>query len=246
MSKYDVIGRTYGAHRRADPRIGRMIDDALRGAETVLNVGAGAGSYEPRGRRVVAVEPSRVMIAQRPPCAPPAVRGSAEHLPFSDGSFDAALAVLTVHHWSDRRAGLAEMRRVARDRVVILTWDPAHPGFWLTRDYFPELVEYDRRIFPALADFEAVLGHIEVGVVPVPHDCVDGFLGAYWRRPEKYLEEGVRAGISTFTRVGDASPRLDRLRDDLGSGRWALKNAGLLALEELDLGYRVVVSRGRA
>lgn len=221
-----------------------MIEDALGDAETVLNVGAGTGSYEPSGRRVLAVEPSRVMIAQRPARAHPSVRASAEHLPFRADAFDAAMAVLTVHHWSDRRAGLAEMRRVARGPVVLLTWDPAHTGFWLVRDYFPEILEVDRRIFPDIADLAAVLGRVEVSAVPVPHDCADGFLGAYWRRPAAYLDEGVRAGISTFARVRDVPARIERLRADLGSGRWAERNAELLGLEELDLGYRLVIGRG--
>jgi SAM-dependent methyltransferase len=246
MTRFDTIGRAYAGRRRPDPRIARIITSALGGARSVVNVGAGTGSYEPADRAVVAVEPSGVMIAQRPPAAAPVVRGAAESLPFSDDAFDAALAVLTVHHWSDRRAGLAEMRRVARDRVVVLTWDPSHPGFWLVRDYFPDLIEFDRRIFPALSDFESALGRVEVSPVPVPHDCVDGFLGAYWRRPEEYLDEGVRGGISTFARIGDISAGLEWLRADLGSGRWVKRNAELLDLEELDLGYRLVVGRRAA
>lgn len=243
MADYDVIGRAYASHRRADPRIMRLIDSAIGEAETVLNVGAGTGSYEPTKRAVVAVEPSRVMIAQRPAGAAPVIQGSADRLPFADGAFDAASAILTVHHWQDRQAGLRELRRVARDRVVILTWDPAHRGFWLVRDYFPDLVENDRRIFPTLDELEAVLGRVEVRTVPVPHDCADGFLGAYWRRPASYLEEGVRAGISTFSRIADVSERLERLRDDLESGKWAVNNAELLGLEQMDLGYRLVIAR---
>jgi SAM-dependent methyltransferase len=246
MERYDVIGRSYARLRRPDPRIARIVTAALGGAKSVVNVGAGVGSYEPTDRAVVAVEPSGVMIAQRPAGAAPVVRGVAEKLPFSDNAFDAALAILTTHHWSDRRAGLAEMRRVAEDRVVILTWDPAHTGFWLVRDYFPDLIEFDRGIFPTLGDLEAVLGRVEVSVVPVPHDCLDGFLGAYWRRPEEYLDERVRAGISTFARIGDVTPGVNRLRTDLESGRWAIRNAALLGLEELDLGYRIVVSRRAA
>jgi SAM-dependent methyltransferase len=246
MPFYDIIGRTYGGHRHADPRIARIIHAALGDAETVVNVGAGAGSYEPTDRSVVAVEPSSVMIAQRPASAAPVVQGSAELLPFADNAFDAAMAILTVHHWSDRRAGLAEMRRVARDRVVVLTWDPGHPGFWLVRDYFPDLIEFDRRIFPEPAELEAALGRVEVSVVPIPHDCVDGFLGAYWRRPAAYLDEGVRAGISTFARIGDISAGIERLRADLESGQWAVRNAELLRVEELDVGYRLVVGRPAA
>jgi SAM-dependent methyltransferase len=246
MERYDVIGRSYARLRRPDPRIARAVTAALGDARSVVNVGAGAGSYEPTDRAVVAVEPSAVMIAQRPAGAAPVVRAFAEKLPFSDNAFDAALAVLTAHHWSDRRAGLSEMRRVAGERVVILTWDPAHAVFWLASDYFPDLVEFDRGIFPTLADLEAALGRVEVSVVPIPHDCVDGFLGAYWRRPEAYLDEGVRAGISTFARIGDVTPGVNRLRADLKSGRWAKRNAALLGLEELDLGYRIVVSRRAA
>jgi len=243
VTRYDAIGRAYALHRRPDPRIAGALASALGGARSVVNVGAGAGSYEPADSAVVAVEPSAVMLSQRPAGSAPALQGSAERLPFPDGSFDAAMAVLTVHHWADRRAGLAEMRRVARGRVVILTWDPAHAGFWLVRDYFPDLIEFDRRIFPPLSELEGVLGPTEVSAVPVPHDCADGFLGAYWRRPAAYLDEGVRAGISTFSRIGDIAPRLERLRADLESGRWATRNAGLLGLEELDLGYRLVVGR---
>lgn len=246
MLRYDIIGRDYSRRRRPDPRIARIVTAALGDAKSVVNVGAGGGSYEPTDRAVVAVEPSSVMIAQRPENAAPAVLGLAENLPFSANAFDAALAILTTHHWSDQRAGLAEMCRVARDRVVILTWDPKHPGFWLVRDYFPPLIELDRRIFPALADLEAVLGQVEVSVVPIPHDCVDGFLGAYWRRPEEYLDERVRSGISSFSRIGDVSPGVERLRADLTSGRWAVRNAELLHLERLDLGYRLVVSRRAA
>lgn len=243
MALYDTIGRAYAARRRPDPRMARAVASALGGARSVVNVGAGAGSYEPADRAVVAVEPSAVMVAQRTAGAAPAVRALAESLPFADGAFDAALAVLTLHHWSDWRAGLAEMRRVARDQVVILTWDPAHPGFWLTRDYFPDLIEFDRGIFPALPELEAALGRVEVRAVPVPHDCADGFLGAYWRRPAAYLDEGARAGISTFSRIGDVTRRLARLRADLEGGHWATRNAELLGREELDLGYRLVVGR---
>lgn len=243
MPDYDVIGRGYASRRLADPRIKRFIDAALGNAEPVLNVGAGTGSYEPNNRAVVALEPSLVMIAQRPAGAAPVVQGSAERLPFADGAFAAATAILTVHHWVDRHAGLAEMRRVARDRVVILTWDPSHPGFWLVRDYFPDLIEFDRRIFPTLDELESALGRVGVSIVPVPHDCVDGFLGAYWRRPASYLDDRVRSSISTFARISDVPSRIERLRDDLESGAWAEKNSELNGLEHLDVGYRLVVGR---
>ena len=137
---YDEIGRSYTVTRRPDPRIARAIDTALGDARSVVNVGAGAGSYEPSHLRVTAVEPSPAMIRQRPSAAAPVVRAVAEHLPFADTSFDAALAVLTLHHWTDRAGGLAELARVARRRVVILTWDPScRDLFWLTTEYFPAI-----------------------------------------------------------------------------------------------------------
>lgn len=263
MATYDEIGRTYSGLRRSDVRIARLVEAALGDAKSVVNVGAGTGSYEPADREVVAVEPSAVMIAQRPAGAASVVQASAESLPFEDDAFDAALAVLTIHHWRDMRAGLSEMCRVARHRVVVLTWVPVEPDFWLTRDYVPELRELDVRIFPGIAELGGILGgsgagerakergeerrgkraEIDVVPVPIPHDCVDGFLGAYWRRPAAYLDEGIRAGISSFTRIDGVPARMERLRDDLTSGAWARKNAGILELEELDLGYRLVVCR---
>jgi SAM-dependent methyltransferase len=240
---YDVIGGGYSAQRRPDPRIASAIVRALDDAEWVLNVGAGAGSYEPVDRRVVAVEPAWSMIRQRPPAAAPVVQASAVDLPFRDGAFAAALAILTIHHWPDRARGLAELARVARRRVVVLTWDPATSGFWLVDDYFPELLAIDRPIFPCLEELERVLGVLDVRPVPVPHDCVDGFLGAYWRRPAAYLDAAVRAGMSTFTKLGEVDAGLARLRRDLEDGTWTRRHGWLLERMELDLGYRLVVAR---
>jgi SAM-dependent methyltransferase len=239
---YDRIGVGYSAYRRPDERIAARIDAALGPCRRVLNVGAGAGSYEPTNRFVVAVEPSAEMIGQRAPTAARAVRAFASHLPFGDRSFDASLAILTIHHWQQRELGLAEIRRVARDRVVILTWDPDHPGFWLIQDYVPEVRAIDRRIFPSLRDFESLIGPIEVHPLPVPADCADGFLGAYWRRPAIYLDARARAAISTFSTF-DASPGLARLRHDLDDGTWSERHGALLDLPELDIGYRLVVAR---
>ena len=239
---YDQIGVGYAAMRRPDPRIAAHIGAALGDARTVVNVGAGAGSYEPSDRDVVAVEPSAVMVAQRRPGSAPAVRGVADALPFPDAAFDAALAILTLHHWPSWRRGLAELRRVARRRVVLFTWDPACEGFWLVRDYFPEILEIDRPRFPAPAAVSEILGPVEVRPVPVPADCTDGFLGAYWRRPAAYLDTGVRAAISVLAGVGDDDPRLARLAADLASGAWERRNGPLLALSELDIGYRLVIA----
>jgi SAM-dependent methyltransferase len=247
---YDTIGRSYARQRRPDPRIAAQLTRALGDAASIVNVGAGSGSYEPADRRVVAIEPSAVMIAQRPPGAAPAVQARAEALPFRDRTFDAAMAVLTLHHWADRAAGLAECARVARARVVLLTWDPEGGGFWLTRDYFPEFVEADRRKFPRVESYAAAFGpsaRVEVAPVPVPRDCVDGFLGAYWARPEAYLDPAVRAGISSFALPGTGAG-VERLRADLASGAWRARHEELLARAEIDLGYRLVVAelRGRA
>jgi len=249
MALYDTIGRGYAAFRRPDPRIAAAIEAALGDAASVVNVGAGTGSYEPVGRDVIAVEPSEVMIRQRPrpPQAAPCVQGSAEALPLATASVDAAMAVLSVHHWPDLERGLREMARVARKRIVLLTWVPEAPGstpFWLTEEYFPEIAAHDRTIFPTAARLAAMLERAAGGVVrmtpvPIPHDCFDGFLCAYWRRPELYLSEERRGAISSFARF-DAGPGLARLREDLSTGRWAERNGALLRLVSLDLGYRIV------
>jgi SAM-dependent methyltransferase len=239
---YDEIGRGYSNYRRPEPRIVSAINRALGTAETVVNIGAGAGSYEPTDRTVVAVEPSLAMIRQRRAGSAPVVQASATHLPFRDAAFAAALAVLTVHHWPDRQRGLTEMARVVRQRIVILTWDPAVTGFWLLEDYFPEIVAIDRHIFPSFEEYSSALGRVEVQPLLVPHDCADGFLGAYWRRPHAYLDPGVRSAISTFTKIGDATPDLTRLRRDLEDGTWMQRYGHLLQQSELDLGYRLVIA----
>lgn len=242
---YDMIGRGYARGRQPDPRIAARLWAALGDAQTVLNVGAGAGSYEPPGPLVFAVEPSAVMLAQRPLGAASAVKARAESLPFPDGAFDATLAVLTLHHWADRVSGLAECARVARRRVVLLTWDPAAEPFWLLRDYFPEFVDADREVFPAMSVYAEAFGagaRVEAAPVPIPCDCVDGFLGAYWARPAAYLHGAVRAGMSSFARPG-TEVGLTRLRADLATGAWQARHGHLLAADTLDVGYRLVVAQ---
>jgi len=244
---YDEIGIGYPQRRRPDPRLAAAISRALNRAETVVNVGAGTGSYEPVDRPVVAVEPAMTMIRQRRAGSAPAVQASATELPFRDDGFAGALAILTVHHWPDRARGLDELARVAGRRVVVVTWDPSSSGFWLVDDYFPEIMDIDRRIFPTIEDFRRAFGRVEVQPLQIPHDCLDGFLGAYWRRPHAYLDAGVRSAISTFAK---AQPRelqsgLERLRRDLADGTWERRHAGLRALTEIDLGYRIVIAARR-
>lgn len=238
---YDTIGVNYADLRRPDPRIREMIAAALGDAETVLNVGAGAGSYEPKGRRITAVEPSRELIAQRKPSDAAVIQGYAEDLPFEDNAFDAAMAVLTVHHWTDKKKGVAEMRRVTRNRIVFLTYDPSFRDLWLF-DYFPKLADLDEGKMPSLGDFETWLGPVTVSPVLVPYDCTDGFVAAYWRRPAAYLDEEVRAAMSPFWAMGDIGDELARLKSDVEGGTWDARYGALRELDALDCGYRLVVS----
>jgi len=187
-------------------------------------------------------EPSLEMIRQRRTNAAQVIQGRAEELPFADGSFDASMAVLTVHHWSDQGQGLRELRRVTRGPVVILTYDPAFRGFWLG-DYIPELIALDEAQMPALNLYEQWLGPVTIAPVPIPHDCSDGFLCAYWRRPEAYLDPRVRSAISSFWKVGDVSLGMERLERELRTGEWRERYGNLLTLDALDLGYRLVVGR---
>jgi SAM-dependent methyltransferase len=242
---YDTIGATYTVTRRTEPRIAARVWAALGDARTVLNVGAGTGSYEPSDRDVTAVEPSALMRAQRPAGAAHCVAASAESLPFEDQSFDAAMAFSTVHHWQDPIAGLREMRRVAR-RVVVFTFDASDTGwrrrFWLTRDYLPEAADLlvGR---PSLTELARAIG-ARMEPVLIPWDCADGFFEAYWRRPEAYLDDHVRRGISVWARVGpEPEQRAVRsLGDDLASGRWAERNRDLVDLEAAELGLRLLIA----
>ncbi len=242
---YDTIGATYTVTRRTEPRIAAQVWAALGDARTVLNVGAGTGSYEPADRDVTAVEPSALMRAQRPAGAAPCVAAAAESLPFEDQSFDAAMAFATIHHWQDPIAGLSEMRRVAR-RVVVFTSDTTEEGwrrkFWLTRDYLPEVVGLLAGR-PSLTELASAIG-ARIEPVLIPWDCADGFFEAYWRRPQAYLDVQVRDGISVFTTVGPQAEQraVCALRDDLASGQWAERNRDLLALEAAELGLRLLIA----
>jgi SAM-dependent methyltransferase len=241
---YDSIGTTYSLTRRTEPRIAAQIWSALGDAETILNVGAGTGSYEPPDREVLAVEPSGLMRSKRVPGAAPCISGVAENLPFADQSFDAAMAVCSVHHWKDPIAGLREMRRVAR-RVVVFLFDTSDPNlFWMTRDYLPEFAGVRGvRVLAALPRLADSIG-ARLEPVPIPWDCADGFFEAYWRRPEAYLSEDVRRGVSVWASVGPAAEQraVKRLRDDLVSGRWADRNDDIVDLDAAELGARILVA----
>lgn len=242
--RYDTIGQSYAATRRTDPRIAAQIERALGDSRTVVNVGAGTGNYEPPERTVVAVEPSSTMIAQRPPGSAPVIRGVAEHLPFADDAFDAAMAVLTVHHWSDRDAGLEELRRVSTRQVVFL-FSPFEVGrYWLVDDYFPEYVQLETE--HDAPSPELLARHLDVQRVepiPIPGDCVDGFGSAYWNRPEAHLDPTVRAGISFLALMDPAvvERNVARLASELADGTWDAKYGHLRDQETIDLGLRLVI-----
>jgi SAM-dependent methyltransferase len=242
---YDELGDGYTATRQPDPRIATRIHEALGDANSIANVDAGVGAYEPPDRQVLPIEPSQRMIAQRAPGLARAIRGHAESLPLGSSSVDAAMACMTLHHWADWRIGVQELRRVARKRVVIFTYDPSYAErFWLLRDYLPKLGRLDCARFPGIDEQRAATGdEVRIEVVPIPHDCVDGFLAAYWRRPSAYLDQRVRVNISTFHLPGAERllGGLDKLAEDLRTSRWEERNRDLLGRTELDLGYRLLV-----
>jgi SAM-dependent methyltransferase len=244
---YDRLGRGYSRVRRPDPRIAAQIDAALGDAQTVLNVGAGTGSYEPEEREVTAVEPSAEMIGQRPNGSAPAVQASAEDLPFADGSFDASMAVLTAHHWADLDAGLAEMQRVSRERIVIVAFDPeALADLWIARDYFPEMLSLKRRSGASSGDLMARLPESTSVPIPVPRDCTDLFFAALWARPEMLFDEQVVRPMWVWQSISEEARRggRERLAADLESGIWEERHGHLRERRELDVGLRLVLSEG--
>lgn len=241
---YETFGVGYALVRKPDARIAEHVARALVGCQSVVNVGAGTGSYEPVGRWVLGIEPSSRMIAQRSSRAAPCIRAVAEQTPIRDQAVDAVTGFLTVHHWSDLERGLAECKRIARKRIILLTQMPrAAPPFWLTQTYFPEVARFDESRFPSLASLEQILGPLKALSVPIPFDCTDGFYGAYWRRPHAYLEPAVRDGISVLRQISPhvRDKGLAALKEDLQSGEWAQRFGKLLSMQELDLGYRLLV-----
>jgi SAM-dependent methyltransferase len=241
--RYDNIGFRYSDRRSADPRIAAVIHAALGDARTVVNVGAGTGNYEPADRAVIAIEPSRVMAEQRPPHLSRAIAAVAEDLPLDDDSVDAAMAVLTIHHWTDVQAGIRELHRVARERVVIVTIDlQVAARMWLFADYVPEIAARDLEEFPAIETLE---GHCEV--IPVPADCSDGFLLSFWSRPEQVLDAEAREATSGFARLDPdlEAAAVARLGADLESGAWDAKHGHLRTLAEYDAGLRLIVAQAQ-
>lgn len=239
-ARYDTIGVNYTELRKPDHRIAAAIERALGNAPTVLNVGAGTGSYEPNNREVTAIEPSIEMIRKRKSSAAPVIQATADDLPFADDTFDAAMAILTIHHWPDKEAGLREVRRVTRGSIVVLTFDPSVRP-WLT-DYFPQLSILDDAQMPKMADYPRWLGSVQVEPLLVPHDCSDGFLYAYWRRPEAYLDPRIRSGSSSFWSIKDLDIGLQKLSDDIRSGEWDRLYGYLKPMNEYDAGYRLVIA----
>ena len=241
---YEQHGRTYTRFRQPDPRIAQRIEQELGDAQTVVNVGAGAGSYEPRDRWVLAIEPSATMRGQRPPDAAPAIAARAEALPLDDDAVDAAMACVTVHHWEPPDAGLAEMRRVARSRVVVFTFELEALPAW-QQDYLAEALAIERPRFPSLERIaDALGGHVRVEHIPTPVDCVDGFFEAFWRRPEALLDPEVRASQSIWSLLepGVEQRIVDRLRDDLASGAWDAGHGHLRDRTSYDGALRLVVA----
>jgi len=238
---YDTLAPEYVNYRVADTRIDAAIRRHIVPGEKVLNVGAGQGSYEPSDCDVTAVEPSLEMIARRAATKVKALQCSAEDLPFDDSSFDTSLAILTIHHWHDIQKGLRELKRVTRGKVIVLTWNGNFGDFWLP-DYLPEIASIDVELFPPLNQLSEWLGPNTTNeVLEIPYDCTDGFMCAYWRRPEMYLIPAARQAISTFSRVSDTSAGLNRLRQDIESGYWHKKYEPLTGKISLDCGYRLVV-----
>ncbi|HWJ51109.1 MAG TPA: class I SAM-dependent methyltransferase [Solirubrobacteraceae bacterium] len=241
---YERHGRTYAQHRRPDPRIAARIHAALGDAQTVLNVGAGTGSYEPTDRWVLAVEPSATMRAQRPAGAAPAISARAESLPFDDDSVDAAMACVTIHHWESPEVGLAELRRVARGPVVVFTFELDHLPAW-QHEYLREGVIVEQPRFPAIADVaQALGGRTRVESMPTPGDCTDGFFEAFWRRPEALLDSAVRSAQSVWAVLdADVEQRIvERLAAALDSGVWDAEHGHLRKQDNFQGALRLVIS----
>ena len=245
-ANYALIGTGYTRYRQPDPQIAACIVAALGNDRTVLNVGAGAGSYEPIERAVTAVEPSASMRAQRPPHLPSAIDAVAQSLPFAEASFDAALATFTVHQWPDLKAGLAEIRRVTRGPIVIMTCDRDElDRFWLEA-YAPEVLDVEAGRYPPIDTIAELLGGAKVVSVPIPLDCTDGFGEAYYGRPEMLLDPGARLACSAWSFVDPAveSRFVAELGRDLETGAWDKKYGHLRSQPHFDGSLKLIIGRG--
>lgn len=242
---YDKIGMTYSVTRCTDPKIAKQLYAELQGATRIVNIGAGTGSYEPENVELVAVEPSAKMIAQRKDGSYRVEKAFAEKLPFENKCFSHAMTVLSMHHWENRALAFSEINRVATEKFVAITWNPKSDPFWLTRDYFPEIHEMDKPIFPDLEEFKQHFDDVKMKPLQIPSDCKDGFLAAFWKRPDAYLSRQVRQSMSPFSKIKNLSAGLQKLADDLASGAWAKKNHAILGLSSLDVGYRVISAKVR-
>ena len=240
---YDRIGIQYATKRQTDPRLAKQIHAKLVNAKNIVNIGAGTGSYEPADAELIAVEPSLKMISQRSAAAHPVVQASAEALPFTDRQFTHALTVLSMHHWKNRGQAFAEINRVATEGFVAVSWDPAADPFWLTRDYFPEIHAKDQKNFPGKEELSEFFDDVVFTPLPVPEDCIDGFMAAYWKRPEAYLNQEVRQSISSFATWEVVPEGMKRLQQDLETGAWIERNGPLMELSELDVGYVLITGK---
>ena len=241
---YEHIGHGYSVGRREDPRLAVHLHAALGNSDRVLNVGAGTGSYEPRDRCVVAVEPSGLMAAQRPTTAAPVVRAVAEALPFPDRRFDTAMGVLTIHHWTSLATGLREFRRTSQ-RIVLFLRDPAAAPSWWLYGYFPATARLVASRETPVTVLESLLRcRLSVTPVPIPADCIDGFEAAYWRRPAAFLNPNLCASMSALSLISRSERESGqrRLANDLANGTWTRRHEDLLGVDQLDLGYRVVAA----
>ena len=242
---YDDIGVNYSVTRCTDPKIAGQLYSKLQGATRIVNIGAGTGSYEPENIELVAVEPSSKMISQRKNNYHRVEKAFAEKLPFENDSFSHAMTVNSMHHWENRALAFAEINRVATEKFVAISWDPESDPFWLTRDYFPEIYEMDKCIFPDMKELNEHFADVVITPLKIPADCKDGLLAAFWKRPEAYLSEKVRQSTSPFSKIKYLAEGLKKLEDDIVSGAWARKNHTILSSTSLDVGYRLISARVR-
>lgn len=242
MPIYDQIGINYSTQRQTDPRLAAQLHKELEGASKILNIGAGSGSYEPENIDLIALEPSLEMINQRKPGSHPVVQGFTDDLPFEENLFSHTMTILSMHHWQNRAIAFDEINRVTIDKFVAISWNSDSNPFWLTQDYFPEIFEIDQGIFPDLEELQNHFDNVKITPLLIPEDCIDGFLAAYWKRPEAYLHEHVRNSISSFSKINRLEEGLQKLQKDLDSGEWQKKNSDLLDKTELDVGYQLITA----